>query len=844
MGVIHKLKPEVLSFIIENKQNNPALSCRHLTSLVLEQLHIKVSKSSVNAVFKEKNLSMPIGRRPKLKKRKFNMPVLPVIEDVEAARLDNLPPEVHEQENDELAKEKAAVESARIKALEEDRLREIERLAQEAEENKRKQEAARKLEEEKAAELARVKALEEEKLREAERLAREAEEKIKRDEEIRKLAEEKIAQELARIKSLEEARLRDLERLAQEAEEKRKRDEEIRKLAEEKIAQELARVKALEEEKLREIEKLAQEAEEKRRKLEEEKAAAELARIKALEEDRLREIERLAKEAEEEKRKQEAARKLEEEKAAELARVKALEEEKLREAERLAREAEENRRKQELEKKIEEEKAVQEAELKAERERWVRLAEEEQRARQQASKPQISSEEAASVNPEPVVVGILPEDRVCSGAIMLKALDGLLGASKEINAVISRAIGSNPEDSLSLTEALLFKSLFIKDKFSTVGDLIGVQHPPEKIANYYAQIKQVTGIGLDIAKTISDVFTEAKGVKVNFSDKSVVYLDGQLHSSWPATRFPHVFSSTIYDLKNSLDKCFFQGQPLVLFSPPGYDILPKDFFNLLVSFSSKDNYPESLTLFGNQAEDLDNIPLGQENKCSVIFGLWPWQFTSSRKVKKIGEFSSKYIRGLDRDLYLGEIEIDLFRASLNQTITLRGCAVKVDPKEKIRLVILGNKEPAMDLETLADTYLSHWPNFEEAFQDFSRKIELFTYAGNEQKFFSKEGFGMDTAGLTMEVPEIFANYVKMLDAYLRWHFLTPDYADKDLSFTSECFYKIPVKLTPSQNRLRTKTLVSQDYQFLKDLEYLNCRLNERQIKTADGKVFWFESAFK
>ncbi|MCX5693757.1 MAG: hypothetical protein NT014_01285 [Candidatus Omnitrophica bacterium] len=96
----------------------------------------------------------------------------------------------------------------------------------------------------------------------------------------------------------------------------------------------------------------------------------------------------------------------------------------------------------------------------------------------------------------------------------------------------------------------------------------------------------------------------------------------------------------------------------------------------------------------------------------------------------------------------------------------------------------------------------------------------------------------------MELTEIFANYVKMLDAYLRWHFLPVEYAVKDLSSTSDCFYKIPAKLTASQNRMRVKTLVSQDYQFLKDLEYLNCRLNERQIKTANGKIFWFESAFK
>ncbi|MFA5200546.1 MAG: hypothetical protein WC442_06590, partial [Candidatus Omnitrophota bacterium] len=80
MGVIHKLKPEVTKFIIENKQKDPSLSCRALTQLVFDNLKVKVSKSSINAIFKENNLSLPIGRRQKVKKRKFNMPLLPVIE--------------------------------------------------------------------------------------------------------------------------------------------------------------------------------------------------------------------------------------------------------------------------------------------------------------------------------------------------------------------------------------------------------------------------------------------------------------------------------------------------------------------------------------------------------------------------------------------------------------------------------------------------------------------------------------------------------------------------------------------------------------------------------------------
>ncbi len=760
MGVVHKLKPEVLNFILENKQNNPALSCRHLTSLIFEQLHIKVSKSSINAVFKENALSMPIGRRRKEKKKKFKMPVLPVIEETETTRLGSLPQDIAQNlEKEKLAEDKAAREAEKAKAAQDAIVKEQERLEQEAAENKRKEEI-RRLEEE--------------------IIAKDIEDKNKL-EEARKLEEERIAQE--------EARLKEQERLGQEAAENKRKLEEARKLEEERIAQEEVR--------LRELEKAAKEAEEKRRvedearRLAEEKAAQEVAHLKSLEEARVKDLERLAQAAAE-------ARRLEEERAAQ--------------------------------------------ELKAEREKWAKLAEEEkQKSSQQADKRE---ETVPPPQAEPVTAEILPQDRLCSGAMMLKALDNLIGGSKEINALISRATGTAPADSLRLTEAMIFKSLFTKDIYTTLGDLIGVRYPQEKINNYYAQVKQLPDIGVDTAKTIANVFAEAKGMKLHFTDGSLIHLDGQLYSSWPGTRFPYDFSNITAELKNYLNRYFLQGAPLVLFSPPGYDIFPKDFFTLLLNFASKDNRPDSLTLFGNQLEELDTLPVNQQSAYSLIFGLWPWQFTTSRKVRKIGDFNLKYIKEIDRDLYLGEIQIDLFRASLNQSITLKGCAVKTDLKEKIRLVILNSAETAMGLDELAGFYLSRWPNFEEAFQDFTRKIELFTYTGAEQGFFPKDSFNMDTAGVNLEMAGILAGYVKMLDAYLRWHFLPTEYREKDLSTTSDCFYKIPAKLISGENRMKVKTLVSQDYQFLKDLEYLNCRLNERQINSPGGQRIWFESAFK
>ena len=76
MGVIHKLKKEVVVFIVACKTKEPDISCRRLVDTVQKNFDIKVSKSSINAIFKSSSLSSPVGRRSVAKKssKKFQIP--------------------------------------------------------------------------------------------------------------------------------------------------------------------------------------------------------------------------------------------------------------------------------------------------------------------------------------------------------------------------------------------------------------------------------------------------------------------------------------------------------------------------------------------------------------------------------------------------------------------------------------------------------------------------------------------------------------------------------------------------------------------------------------------------
>lgn len=654
MGVVHKLKPEVLTFILENKQNNPALSCRNLTQLILDRFQITVSKSSINSIFKEHNLSMPIGRRQKPKRKKFNMPALPVIKKGDGSTF-------------------PALDSRKIEpspflppSPEEKRIKEAEEWA--------------------------MKLQEEERIRVEEKLKLEKQNQVEGD--IKKKAEET----------------------------------EVRALLEE-----AARVKAKEEEK-----------------------------------------------------------------------------------------------------------AAEEAGLKAEREKWARLAEEEHKARQQ------KAEEVVLPKEEPAAVSSPSGGGNCSGAVLLKALDYLIGASKEINEAVCRQMGVLPESTLPLTEAVIFRSLSGKDNISALWQIACQEYSREKLDNHYAQIQQLKNIKSDIVRIFSGIFTEARGVKLHFIDGSVINLDGQMHSTWSTQNIPYDFSASVYELKNNLNRSFFQSRPLILFSAPGYDVMPRDFFSLLLNLGSTDKYPDTLTIFGNKSEDLEKIPLDNKNNYSLLFGLWPWQFTSSRKVKKIGDFNLSHIEGIGQDFYLADIEIDLLQASTNQSISLKGCAIKTNPAEKIRLVVLNSSKEPMGLDELAGIYLNRWPNLDEAFHDFSRKIELFAYVSNAQKFFSKDSCGkeIDIGAPNLELAVIFEGYIKILDAYLRWHFLPSGYIENDFSFTSKHFYKMPVRFIAGPAISKVQMQVEQGYQFLKDLEYLIRRLNERQINLPTGARLYFENAFK
>ena len=221
-------------------------------------------------------------------------------------------------------------------------------------------------------------------------------------------------------------------------------------------------------------------------------------------------------------------------------------------------------------------------------------------------------------------------------------------------------------------------------------------------------------------------------VKIVPNEGNPVYLDAKMYSVWSTLQIPTDFSVTDCDTNSYVNNYLSGDGPIMLFSAPGYNVIPEEFFNFILALKGRQDSVCKLVLYNDKFEELKTLPLKGRQSEFFVCGLWPWQHLAHRKVKNIGAFRRLVSQSLKSDFYIADIEIELSQATINQSVTLRGCALKTDLKGKIQLVIVTNMpKDALTSEGIASSYLGRWPNPIETFQDFNRKSELFTYVGNQ-----------------------------------------------------------------------------------------------------------------
>jgi len=137
-------------------------------------------------------------------------------------------------------------------------------------------------------------------------------------------------------------------------------------------------------------------------------------------------------------------------------------------------------------------------------------------------------------------------------------------------------------------------------------------------------------------------------------------------------------------------------------------------------------------------------------------------------------------------------------------------------------------------EEILNLYFNRWPNLEEGFQDFSRKIELFTYTAGSERFFSTESLEL-IRDLPLNISSLLEIYLKILDLYVRWHFCPSGYENKDFSIVNQLFYSLKTRLKKEQGRVLVIFEVPPGFAQLKDLQYCLRRINEREVMFSSGE---------
>ncbi|MCX5703993.1 MAG: hypothetical protein NT066_05860 [Candidatus Omnitrophica bacterium] len=434
------------------------------------------------------------------------------------------------------------------------------------------------------------------------------------------------------------------------------------------------------------------------------------------------------------------------------------------------------------------------------------------------------------------------------GLIWLKAADYLLGGANYLVEEIKKHSRQEIPDIFAKTESLIYMPLFGATKEDLLkqeecsGLLFDKKLASEEILSYLNDLQHVQTLPPNLSQIISDIFLDISGIKVTLSSNSTFYLDSQLYTVWSTPHIPSDFSSTIYNIKGYINR-YFQGyDPLVLLMAPGYDMPTKEFFDFMSCLEGTEKNITSLALYGDKLKELEVIALGHNRRRYFVFGLWPWQFTEFRQVKKIGEFRPFRFEALNMGLYLADAELELLQPDVNKRVTLRGCALKGKLDEKVRLLVLSNLSmEKATAEQLLNLYLSHWPSLEEAFRDYSRKIELFTYTADSRHFLSTQGLPFQKPDAA-DIKAVFEYYLKLLDCYVRWHFLPAGYENKDFSTVNEQFYCLKARLDKQKGLVLVTPQAPSGYPFLKELGYACRRINEREIVFTGAKRLFLNVA--
>ena len=343
----------------------------------------------------------------------------------------------------------------------------------------------------------------------------------------------------------------------------------------------------------------------------------------------------------------------------------------------------------------------------------------------------------------------------------------------------------------------------------------------------------------EFSPNITNLLQEARCIKIAFGGKNEIYLDAQMRTLWSTPHIPFDFASPLTRTKQSINKCFGENSPLIIFATPAYDASLAAFLDFLSQVDSLAAKSYNISLYSDKLKLLEEIKFNQENQQFFLFGHFPSQFGHFQKIDLLGEFKSWIFTPLNKEIFLSEASLELVHPVGKHTSVFKGVAIKTGLNERIKLLILSNLYPQqLDLEALTQIYLNNWPNLEEGYADFSRKIELFTYTGELGRYFSAEIANLKKEPIT-DKSGLFDYYCRALDLYVRWQLLPSEYQNKGFLQAKEQFYALEAILKFVKDSILVSFTPAPNSPQQKNISFLCRRLNEQKITLSDGKKIWF-----
>lgn len=473
--------------------------------------------------------------------------------------------------------------------------------------------------------------------------------------------------------------------------------------------------------------------------------------------------------------------------------------------------------------------------------------------------PEVKKEEPVSERvetPQPVEI---KEDEIIDnlGLFFLKATEWLFSSSSIIaeaakmylTAYSAQDLEANSQAllylaALGIEEPSAIKSYDNKDIW--VINQISARPSGELLLKFVEDFKSLKSLTLILSLAANRVLSEVNFFKIILADNTVLYIDSQFKTVWQNSDIPSLFSTTINNAR-SYNKSIFQDnvQSVNLFTAPGYFSFTHTFYEFIYACEDLPQKRMLRVAILNQYKEEVSPPLRlSPQKRFFIVGFWPWQDEGSRLIQQdLRIIKSFFSEELNRDIYYSEIRANLPQYQSFQGVKIRAAFLRDTGLSWPRMGILTNLPDDKPMEGIISQYLLHWPNQDEAYQDFLKKSEkTFHYADTAAPAGQPAKQAVYSISSTrMDLWQNLGFLLKTLNGFCQRYFFPPGYENVDFSTMKQRFYSLPGRLKRQKNRLIISLLSPPGYNFQKELFYAARRVNESGCQAPNGCQIQFRA---